>query len=186
MVGNGKTGQGSRATWSFASGIVTGNSRWWFAPSARQAVGSAWLRERTGIRYSGPAMIEMRLFKVITRDDDDHQFVYLKEKDGERIFPIVIGPFEAMEIRRKIKDTPMQRPMTHDLIGRILQSVGWKLERIVINDLRDSTFFAVLHVVQGAERREVDCRPSDAIALALQFKAPIFAEQSVLDAAGSQ
>ena len=126
-------------------------------------------------------MIEMELAKVIIRDQEDSQLVFLREKHGTRSFPIVIGLFEALEISRKLKEIPMARPLTHDLIGRVIKTVDWKLVRIVVNDLRDQTFFAVLVLQKGDESREVDCRPSDAIALALQVKCPIFVEESVLD-----
>jgi bifunctional DNase/RNase len=126
-------------------------------------------------------MIEMELAKVIIRDQEDSQFVFLREKQGTRSFPIVIGAFEALEISRKLKEIPMQRPLTHDLIGRVIKTVDWKLVRIVVNDLRDSTFYAMLVLQKGDEVREVDCRPSDAIALALQVKCPIFVEETVLD-----
>jgi bifunctional DNase/RNase len=138
---------------------------------------------RTGThRYSAATpMIEMEISRVLFRDDDDHQFVFLKEKTGERGFPIVIGSYEAAEIRRKLKDQAMQRPLTHDLIGRVLRTLGWRLERIVVNDLKQDTFFALLVLQNGEQTEEVDCRPSDAIALALQVKCPIFVEESVLD-----
>ncbi len=126
-------------------------------------------------------MIEMELAKVIIRDQEDSQFVFLREKQGTRSFPIVIGAFEALEISRKLKEIPMARPLTHDLIGRVLKTLEWKLERIVVNDLRDSTFFAMLVLKNGEEVRSVDCRPSDAIALALQVRCPIFVEEHVLD-----
>jgi hypothetical protein len=127
-------------------------------------------------------MIEMELAKVIIRDQEDSQFVFLREKEGTRSFPIVIGAFEALEISRKLKEIPMARPLTHDLIGRVIKTLEWKLDRIVVNDLKDSTFFAVLVLKNGEESRSVDCRPSDAIALALQVRCPIFVEESVLDA----
>jgi bifunctional DNase/RNase len=127
-------------------------------------------------------MIEMELAKVIIRDQEDSQFVFLREKAGTRSFPIVIGAFEALEISRKLKEIPMARPLTHDLIGRVIKTLEWKLDRIVVNDLKDSTFFAVLVLKNGEESRNVDCRPSDAIALALQVRCPIFVEESVLDA----
>ena len=127
-------------------------------------------------------MIEMEISRVLFRDDDDHKFVFLKEKTGERGFPIVIGSYEAAEIRRKLKDQVMQRPLTHDLIGRVLRTLGWQLERIVVNDLKQDTFFALLVLKNGDATEEVDCRPSDAIALALQVKCAIYCEEAVLDA----
>jgi len=127
-------------------------------------------------------MIEMELAKVIIRDQEDSQFVFLREKQGTRSFPIVIGAFEALEISRKLKEIPMARPLTHDLIGSVFKTLDWTLERIVVNDLRQSTFFALLVLKNGEEVRSVDCRPSDAIALALQVRCPIFVEESVLDA----
>lgn len=125
-------------------------------------------------------LVEMDLHRLVLREKSDHQYVFLREKDGTREFPIVIGLFEAMEIRRKVKDFVTPRPMTHDLIGKVLEGLGARLERVVVNELRNNTFYARLHLQTGGGISEVDSRPSDAIALALQANAPIFVDEEVL------
>lgn len=127
-------------------------------------------------------MIEMQLSRIVIRETSDQQCVYLREKGGSRQFPIVIGIFEAMAIDRKVRDRGTQRPMTHDLLASIVRSLGGSLERVVVSDLRDNTFFASLRFrsAAGAEA-VVDARPSDAIALAVHLGAPIFVEERVLE-----
>ena len=131
-------------------------------------------------------LIELDLARVVLQEKGDNQYLHLREKAGERSFPILIGFTEAAEINRKLRGTQMPRPMTHDLIGRVLESTGWTLRHVVINELRETTFFAQLVLGHtGAtgqqEERLVDCRPSDAIALAVQAKAKIFVARKVLD-----
>ena len=127
-------------------------------------------------------LVRVHLSRVVIQEKGDHQYIHLRDNDSERSFPIVIGFTEAAEINRKLRDIVAPRPMTHDLIGRVLDGVGWDLKRVVINDLRDGTFFAVLVLArEGEDDREVDCRPSDAIALAVQAHAPIFVAKKVLD-----
>ncbi len=129
-------------------------------------------------------MIEMQLARIVIRETSDQQSLYLKEKDGERQFPIVIGIFEAWAIDRRVRDRKTPRPMTHDLMASLVQSLGAKLERVVISDLRNNTFYAKLALSRrgGDDPIEVDARPSDAIALAVHLDAPIFVEESVIEA----
>jgi bifunctional DNase/RNase len=131
--------------------------------------------------------IEVELSRMVLHHRGDQQLVYLRAREDGRTFRIVIGVFEAAEIQRKVLGGPKHpRPMTHDLIGRILTATGARLLRVVINDLRDDTFYAELHVQQGSEEKVVDCRPSDGIALATQLKAKIFVAPHVLDAVSSE
>ena len=126
--------------------------------------------------------VEMQLSRVIIQDKHDHQYIQLQELNGERSFPIVIGFNEAWEIHRKLRKLRAPRPMTHDLIGRVIDQLQHQLHRVVITELKDSTFYAVLVLVDDAgEERVVDCRPSDAIALAVQTSARIFVSKQVLD-----
>jgi bifunctional DNase/RNase len=127
--------------------------------------------------------VEVQLFRVIIQEKSDHQYIHLRERSGERSFPIVIGFNEAWEIHRKLRKIKAPRPMTHDLIGRLIRELEHRLRRIIITELKDSTFYAVLVLGQdGAkDERMVDCRPSDAIALAVQTGAPIFVSRKVLD-----
>lgn len=128
-------------------------------------------------------MIEMQLSRIVIRETSDQQSLHLKEKDGERQFPIVIGIFEAVAIDRRIRDRKTPRPMTHDLMASLVQSLGARLERIVISDLKNNTFYAKLVIarVASGETIEVDARPSDAIALAVHLDAPIFVEERVIE-----
>ncbi len=134
--------------------------------------------------------IEVQLSRVVIQYKREDQFVHLSEKNGSRTFPIVIGFHEVEEIQRKLRKKESVRPMTHDLVGRVLAAVGYRLDRIVISELRDHTFYANLVLVQDtadpddetAKTESVDCRPSDAIALAVQTGARIFVARAVMDA----
>lgn len=126
--------------------------------------------------------IEMQLSRVIIQDKSDQQYIQLQERTGERSFPIVIGFNEAWEIHRKLRKLRAPRPLTHDLIGRVIDQLDHVLNRVIITRLEDSTFYAVLVLVdEDAAEHEVDCRPSDAIALAVQTNAKIFVSKEVLD-----
>ncbi|MFN2441056.1 MAG: bifunctional nuclease family protein [Thermoanaerobaculia bacterium] len=106
-------------------------------------------------------------------------------KDGEeRIFlPIWVGIFEANAIALQLENIATPRPMTHDLLRNLIDTVDGKVRRVIISELRDSTFYARIDMVVGERQLEIDARPSDAIALALRTEAPIFVEQDVLDQA---
>ena len=107
-------------------------------------------------------MIPVELSRIVIRETSDQQYIYLKEKEGDRSFPIIIGIFEALEINRKISEIASFRPMTHDLIRNILEAVGAELTKVVINDLRKNTFYANLYLEQNGQEVLVDSRPSDA------------------------
>lgn len=128
--------------------------------------------------------IPVELTRIVIRDNSDQQYIYLNEVDGTRGFPIVIGTYEAREIERKATEIKTPRPMTHDLVRLILQALDAHTVKVVINDLTDGTFFANLYIRQGEKLLRVDCRPSDAIALACALSAPIFVEESVMDQVG--
>src|SRR3954466_725998 len=110
--------------------------------------------------------------------------VMLKEKTAQRYLPIWIGHFEADAIAIPMQNVPVSRPLTHDLLGSVITSLGGKVTQVVINELADETFFAKLIIDDDGHRVEVDSRPSDAIALAIRTKVPIFVEDAVLDQAG--
>ena len=124
--------------------------------------------------------IQMELRRIIISELDDHQYVILKEVDGERNFPIVIGIFEATSIDRRVKGLPSPRPLTHDLIIAVVDQLGGDIQDIVISDLKEHTYFAKLRVRKDGELTEVDCRPSDALAVAVASRVPIYVEESVL------
>jgi bifunctional DNase/RNase len=109
--------------------------------------------------------------------------VILRDTESQLFLPIWIGVFEANAIALRIEGVEPPRPMTHDLLRLLLEQLGATVEKIVISDLRESTFFALIHLRQGEQSVTVDARPSDAIALALRTEAPIFVLRSVLEKA---
>ena len=125
-------------------------------------------------------MIEMELSRIVIRETSDQQSLHLREKAGEREFPIVIGIFEATSINRRVKGEPSPRPLTHDLIIAVVEQLGGEIQDIVISDLKEHTYFAKLRVRRDGELTEVDCRPSDAIAVAVASRVPIYVEEGVL------
>jgi bifunctional DNase/RNase len=106
--------------------------------------------------------------------------VILKDLEGKRYLPILIGPFEATAIALALEGTQVPRPLSHDLMRTMLEAMHASLEQIVIHDIKDSTFFAKLVVRQNGETREIDARPSDGIALALRMEAPIFVSDKIV------
>lgn len=128
--------------------------------------------------------VPMQLSRIIISDICDNQVIYLKEIDGDRQFPILIGLFEASSIDRRVKSNAAQsRPLTHDLVVNIAEALGAELESVVISELVDQTYFAHLVLRRGDEQIRVDSRPSDAIAVAVTFQPalPIFVAEEVLD-----
>ena len=124
--------------------------------------------------------VQMELKRIIISEVHEQQIIILKEVDGERSFPIVIGIFEATSIDRRVKSIVPPRPLTHDLIVAVVEQLGGELQDIVISDLQDHTYFAKLRVRQEGELIEIDCRPSDAIAVAVTAKVPIYVAEDVL------
>jgi bifunctional DNase/RNase len=123
--------------------------------------------------------IAMELRRIIISEVDEQQIIILKESDGERSFPIVIGIFEASSIQRRVRGIENPRPLTHDLICATIESLGGEIQDIVISDLIDGTYYAKLRVRQEGELIELDCRPSDAIAVAVTAKVPIWVNEDV-------
>ncbi len=126
--------------------------------------------------------VEMQLSRIIISEINEHQVIYLREKDGDRQFPILIGIFEATSIDRRVKHYESPRPLTHDLLVSVIESLGADLDSVVIHDLREHTYFAKLRVRQNGELIEVDARPSDAIAIAVSCDPhlPIWVSEEVL------
>jgi hypothetical protein len=112
--------------------------------------------------------------------------VILRVKDSDRYLPIWIGPSEADSIALKLQDVSVPRPLTHDLLGSVIGTLGATVNHIVVSDLNNDTFYAKIILQLNGSSMEVDCRPSDAIALAVRAQAPIYAEDSVLEKAGVQ
>ncbi|SMP54008.1 hypothetical protein SAMN06265222_104188 [Neorhodopirellula lusitana] len=133
--------------------------------------------------------VQMQLARIIISELTDNQVIYLKEVDGDRQFPIMIGIFEATNIDRRVKnDYVPPRPLTHDLIVAVAEALDATVEQVVISDLSEHTYFAQLHLRSSSgEVIEVDARPSDAIAVAVTFDPPlpIYVSEEVLsDATG--
>ncbi len=120
------------------------------------------------------------LATILISETRDQQVIALRERSGTRLLSIVIGLPEALAIDRRVKRIQPQRPMTHELLSNVIDQLGAELERIVINDLQDGTFFAKLVIRSNGELIEVDSRPSDAIALGVGGEVPIYVQEHVL------
>ena len=129
--------------------------------------------------------IEMSIKGLMVDPVTNMPIVILHDSDGKRILPIWVGVFEANAIALQIENVSTPRPMTHDLLRNVIQDLNGDVQKIVVSDLKGNTFYAVLHVVVAGEMVMIDARPSDAIALALRVRAPIFAEDAVIDNAKS-
>jgi len=130
-------------------------------------------------------MIEMELNKIIIDEKRQDQIIVLKEKAGDRLLPIIIGYVEANTIKMKISGIVPQRPLTNDLLLSVIESLGARVKRIIIDKLQDSTFHAKIILglevsSESSEEKSIDARPSDSIALAVATKAPIFVEEDVI------
>ncbi len=125
--------------------------------------------------------VQMELCRIVISELWEQQIIYLREVGGERTFPIVIGLFEAVSIDRRVKGLRTPRPLTHDLVTNVIESMGGELEHIYIHDLRDHTYYAKLMIRRDGELIEVDSRPSDAIAIAVTLGVPIYVEEHVLE-----
>ncbi len=129
-------------------------------------------------------MVEM-VVQAITRDERSNSVVLLKEKEGARAVPIMIGPWEAQAIACHLQGLQPQRPLTHDLMLDIVQQLDFKVARVLVNDLRERVFYALLVLVNNGREEQVDARPSDAIALAVRAGAPIYVAEKIIAEAGS-
>ena len=133
--------------------------------------------------------VKMQLARIIISELTENQVIYLQEVDGEREFPILIGIFEATNIDRRVKDDYQpKRPLTHDLVVSVAESLGATVESVVISELNEHTYFAQLRLrKKDGEVVEIDSRPSDAIAVAVTFSPPlpIYVSEHVLEEATS-
>jgi bifunctional DNase/RNase len=126
-------------------------------------------------------LIEMSIKGLMVDPITNMPIVILKDKLGERVLSIWVGIFEANAIALQIENVATPRPMTHDLLRNIITDLDGSVDRIVVSDLKDNTFFAIIHLTVRGERIAVDARPSDAIALALRTRSPILVEEAVID-----
>lgn len=128
-------------------------------------------------------LVECRLSKVVMSENHERQIIVLRESDGKRRFPIIIGYLEAYAIHRFVNDEKPLRPLTHELISEIMASFDLKLEHVVITELKEMTFYADLVMSRDGKETHIDSRPSDAIAMAVKHGAQIFVEEAVIDRA---
>jgi bifunctional DNase/RNase len=126
-------------------------------------------------------MIEVVIDSIRVSLMSQHRIVILKDITSDRYLPIWIGPCEADAITIELQEMPPQRPLTHDLLKNMIRELGGKVVHILINDLRNDVYYARVVVDLGGKQVEIDSRPSDAIALAVRTKAPIFVNDTVMD-----
>ncbi len=129
-------------------------------------------------------MLEMSIDSIRVSLMNYQRVVILRVKDSDQYLPIWIGAPEADSIALKLQDVSVPRPMTHDLLGSVITSLGATINHIVVSDLSDDTFFAKIVLQKNGTTTELDCRPSDAIALAVRAQAPIYADADVVERAG--
>ena len=129
-------------------------------------------------------MVEMTIHSVRASPMSPQRVVILKEKGSSRYLPIWIGANDADAIALKLQNIELSRPLTHDLLQSVISGLGAKVEYIVVSELKEDTFYARLSLTVDGTKLDIDSRPSDALALAVRVKAPIFAEESVLEKAG--
>src|SRR5207247_11173094 len=124
-------------------------------------------------RKAGAMQIEMSIKGLMVDPVTNMPIVILKDKDGDRVLPIWVGIFEANAIALQIENVATPRPMTHDLLRNIITDLDGQVDRVVVSDLKDNTFYAVIHLTVRGERVAIDARPSDAIASALRTRPPL-------------
>lgn len=127
--------------------------------------------------------IQMELSRILVRENAQAHVVELREVNGDRVVPIIIGQNEIAAIERRLMGRVPPRPMTHELLGNLMDALGATLEQVLINDLQEQTFFARLLLRQGDQTIHLDCRPSDALALAACGDVPIYVASHVIEQA---
>ena len=125
--------------------------------------------------------IEMTIKGLMVDPITNMPIIILRDKEGQRVLPIWVGVFEANAIALQIENVATPRPMTHDLLRNVIHDLKAEIRKIVVSDLKENTFYALIHLEVNGERLAVDARPSDAIALALRARAPIYVEDRVID-----
>ena len=129
-------------------------------------------------------MVELTIESIRVSLMNYQRVVILKEKESDRYLPIWIGPAEADAIAVRLQEVAVARPLTHDLIRSVIDSLGASVDYVIVNDLSNDTFFARIMLQIDGRVMEIDSRPSDAIALAVRVQVPIYADESVLEKAG--
>ena len=131
-------------------------------------------------------MIEVTIDSIRVSLMSQHRVVILREVGSERYLPIWIGPFEADAITIALQGVEVPRPLTHDLLAEMIDTLGARVSHVVVSDLRNDTFYATIVLDLQGDEVKVDSRPSDAIALAVRVNAPIFVEEHVMEQAGNE
>ncbi len=127
--------------------------------------------------------VAAELSRIIINENSEQQVIVLKERNGHRSFPIVIGIVEIFAIDRRLKGIKPPRPMTHDLLESVIKNLGAKIAKIVINDLRNHTFYAKIYLSINGKNVEIDSGPSDAIAIGAATNTPIYVAEHVFERA---
>jgi bifunctional DNase/RNase len=125
--------------------------------------------------------IEMTIKGLMVDPITNMPIIILRDKEGQRVLPIWVGVFEANAIALQIENVTTPRPMTHDLLRNVIQDLRARIDKIVVSDLKENTFYALIYLTVNGDVVAIDARPSDAIALALRARAPIFVEERVID-----
>lgn len=125
--------------------------------------------------------IEMTIKGLMVDPITNMPIIILRDKDGQRFLPIWVGVFEANAIALQIENVTTPRPMTHDLLRNVIEDLKATVQKVVVSDLKESTFYALIYLETAEGPVAIDARPSDAIALALRTRAPIFVEELVID-----
>jgi bifunctional DNase/RNase len=126
-------------------------------------------------------LLQMKVFGLTIDPTTNSPIMILKAKEGEEALPIWIGILEATAIASELENVKFTRPMTHDLLKNVIEAMGANIEKIEVCDLRDNTYYALIHLKIDKKGYTIDARPSDAIALALRAKTPIFVDESVIE-----
>jgi uncharacterized protein len=129
--------------------------------------------------------IEMTIKGLMVDPITNMPIIILRDKTGDRVLPIWVGIFEANAIALQIENITTPRPMTHDLLRNVINDLKAIVQKVVVSDLRENTFYALIYMTADGDTLAIDARPSDAIALALRTRAPIFVEEAVIDSAKS-
>jgi bifunctional DNase/RNase len=162
-------------------GTLASLTRWWRARAARgpRAVVGA-------VAQEGETMArEMKVLGLTVDRDSNTPIVVLKDPKSGTLLPIVIGRFEASAITAELEQISFPRPMTHDLIKNLIGHLGAKVNRVEVCDLRDDTFYAWIYLMVNSSEMRIDARPSDALAIALRTRSPIYVDERVLEKSGA-
>jgi uncharacterized protein len=125
--------------------------------------------------------VEVELSRIIIDEASDQQVIVLKEKNGPRSLPIIIGIVEIMAIERRLKRMITARPLTHDLLNSVIESLGANIEKVVVRDIKNHTYYATIFLKVDGKKVEIDSRPSDAIALTASSTIPLYVAEHVFE-----